>query len=265
MKIKNYHVAKSVEDAFEVLTQDNSNLIIAGGAWLRLSNKEVETAVDLSNCGLNEITETTDAFEIGAMVTLREIEKNKALLNHFSGIFNKGIAEVMGVAIRNLATIGGSVAGRYSFSDILTPLLGFKTEVVFLKKGKMSLEDFLVLRGKDQDILTKIIIQKEQGLGYVHKMKKTGLDFAVINVAITKSDEQIKIVVGARPSISVLALEAMKFINDQSVITDDVIEETAKKVVEELKFGKNSRASQEYREQLAYVYVKRGLKEVTAK
>ena len=79
------------------------------------------------------------------------------------------------------------------------------------------------------------------------------------------SDLQIKIAVGARPSISILAVESMKFINAQSVITDEVIEETAKKVVEELKFGTNSRGSQEYREQLAYVYVKRGLKEVTAK
>lgn len=265
MKIKNYHVAKSIEDAYEVLNKDASNLIIAGGAWLKLSNKVVEMAVDLSNCGLGEITETAETFEIGAMVTLRQIEKNEGLLNHFSGIFNQGVAGVMGVAIRNLATIGGSVAGRYSFSDILTPLLGFKTEVVFHKKGTMSLEDFLVLRGKDQDILTKIIIQKEQGVGYNYKMKKTGLDFAVVNVAITKSDEQIKIAVGARPSISILAVESMKFINAQANITDEVIEETAKKVVDELKFGTNSRGSQEYREQLAYVYVKRGLKEVTAK
>lgn len=265
MKINNYHVAKSVEEAYEVLNQNASNLILAGGAWLRMSTKEVDTAVDLSKCGLGEIVETKDAFEIGAMVTLREVEKHAGLLNHFSGVFNKSVNTIMGVAIRNLATIGGSVAGRYAFSDLLTPLLVFDTEVEFFDRGRMTLEDFLVSKGKHQDILTKIIIKKENGVAYYHTMKKTGLDFAVVNVAISKKDNQFKIAVGARPSVAVLAKEAMAYINAQEVVNEEVILETAKKASEELKFGSNQRASGEYREQLASVYVKRGLKEVAGK
>ena len=265
MKINNYHVAKSVEEAYEVLNQDASNLILAGGAWLRMSTKVVDTAVDLSKCGLDQIVETDDTFEIGAMVTLREVEKHAGLLNHFSGVFNQGIHAIMGVAIRNLATIGGSVAGRYAFSDLLTPLLVFKTEVEFFEKGRMTLEEFLALKGKHQDILTKIIIKKEKGVGYYYTMKKTGLDFAVLNVAISNVNNEFKIALGARPSVAMLAKEAMAFINKQEAVTEEVILEAAKIASEELKFGSNQRASSEYRTQLAGVYVKRGLKEVTTK
>ncbi len=55
----------------------------------------------------------------------------------------------------------------------------------------------------------------------------------------------------------------MEYVNNQKEITAEVIEETARIATEELKFGTNSRASKEYRIELAKVYIKRGLKEVT--
>ncbi len=263
MEIVNYFKAKTIEEAYEKLQENSSNLIIGGGAWLRLSSKTVDTAIDLEHVGINQIVETKEAFEIGAYTPLREVERNAALKKYFSGIINKGISGIMGVALRNLVTVGGSIAGKYSFSDFITPLLTVNTEVVLYKTGKMKLEDFLKLRSKEKDIITKIIIHKEETVGYYYKMKKTGLDFAVVNVGVTKTAGKYKIVVGARPSLAAFAIKAMEYINTQKEVTDEVIKETAKIAVEELKFGTNSKASKEYRTELAKVYIKRGLKEVT--
>lgn len=263
MEIVNYFKAKTVEEAYIKLQEDPANLIIGGGAWLRLSSKKVNTAIDLEFVGLDKIVETKTSIEIGAYVPLREVEKNEALSNLYSGIVNKGVNGIMGVALRNLVTIGGSIAGKYSFSDLITPLLALNTEVELYKAGKMSLQEFLKFRSKEKDILTKVIIHKEDGPGYFYKMKKTGLDFAVINVGITKHNGEIKIVVGARPSLAAFAAKAMEYINAQKEITDEVINETAQIAIEELKFGTNSRASKEYRTELARVYIQRGLKEVT--
>ncbi len=263
MEIVNYFKAKTVEEAYKKLQEDPSNLIIGGGAWLRLSSKTVNTAIDLEYVGLNQIKETENSIEIDAYVTLREVEKNEALSNLFSGIVNKGISGIMGVALRNLVTVGGSVVGKYSFSDFITPLLAVNTEVVLYKAGRMSLEDFLKLRTKEKDILLKIIIQKEEVLGYYYKMKKTGLDFAVVNVGVTNTLGHLKIVVGARPSLAAFAVKAMDYVNNQETVTDEVIEETANIAINELKFSTNSKASKEYRIELAKVYIRRGLKEVT--
>ena len=263
MEIVNYFKAKTVEEAYKKLQEDPANLIIGGGAWLRLSSKKVNTAIDLEFAGLDKIVVTKTSIEIGASVPLREVEKNEALGKLYSGIVNKGVKGIMGVALRNLVTLGGSIAGKYSFSDLITPLLALNTEVELYKAGKMSLEDFLKLRTREKDIITKIIIHKEDGIGYYYKMKKTGLDFAVINVAVVKKDGKFKIIVGARPSLATFALKAMEFINSQKDITDEVINETAQIAIDELKFGTNSKASKEYRIELAKVYIKRGLKEVT--
>jgi CO/xanthine dehydrogenase FAD-binding subunit len=132
--------------------------------------------------------------------------------------------------------------------------------LVFFKKGTISLQDFLDNRKMEKDILVKILLHKTEGRGYFHSMKKTHLDFAVINVAVTKSD-QVKITVGARPSLAVRAFKAEEYINNNP-ITEEAIIKAASIAKEEIKAGTNARASKEYRKELIEVYVKRGLMEV---
>lgn len=263
MKINSYHTVKSLEEAYNMLNENKQNAIVAGGAWMRLSSKEIETAIDLSGLGLDKIVETKDSFEIGSMTTLREVEKQEGLMKHYNGVLSDALNKIMGVPIRNVATIGGSIIGKYSFSDVLPPLVIMNVELEFYKKGKISLEDFLVSKDRSKDILVKIIIKKENGKGYFHCMKKTSLDFAVVNVAIGKKGDIFKIAVGARPSLVKFALEAMKFINEAKVITEEVIAETAEIAGGELKFGTNSKAGEDYRRNIAMAYIKRGLREVT--
>ena len=263
MKINSYHTVKSLEEASNLLDANKQNAIVAGGAWMRLSSKEIETAIDLSGLGLDQIVETEDAYEIGAMATLRQVEKQAGIKKHYDGALSNALSHMMGVPIRNLATIGGSIIGKYSFSDIITPLLVMNVELEFYKKGRISLEEFLASRDRSKDVLVKVIIKKEEAKGYFKKMQKTGLDFAVVNVAISKKDGLIKIAVGARPSLAKFADEAMEFINGKKVITEEVILETAEIAGKELKFGTNSKASEEYRRNIAIAYIKRGLREVT--
>ena len=263
MKINNYHFANSLEEAYNMLNENKQNAIVAGGAWMKLSSKEISTAIDLGNLGLDQIVETKDAFEIGCMTTLRQIEKQEGLLGHYNGILNEALSGIMGVPIRNLATIGGSVIGKYSFSDILTPLLVMNVDLEFYKKGIISLEEYLVSKDRSKDVLVKVIIKKEKGKGYFHAMKKSSLDFAVVNVAVSKQGDKFKIAVGARPSLTKFAEEAMKIVNTASKVTEEVIQEAALKAGEELKFGTNSKASEEYRRNISMAYIKRGLREVS--
>ena len=128
----------------------------------------------------------------------------------------------------------------------------------YLISQNFQAPDFI---GTSQDIITKIIIKKSDAKCYFYKMKKSALDFAVVNVAISKLDS-FKIAIGARPSVALLANEAMEYINSQEHVTDEVIEKTSELVKEGIKFGTNSKATKEYRKEIASVYVKRGIKEV---
>ena len=70
MTIREYKRVESLEEAWE-LNQKKANRVIGGMIWLKMSRGNVGTAIDISGLGLDQIEETEDAFEIGAMVTLR--------------------------------------------------------------------------------------------------------------------------------------------------------------------------------------------------
>jgi len=261
LKIKEYFKAPSLDQAYTALLEDDSNILIAGGAWLRQSNKLVNKAIDITMIGLNEITATDNTIEIGAMASLRQIETSDLVKKQCNGILCEAINHIMGVGIRNIATLGGSVMGKYAFSDLFTPLLVMDASLIFYKKGEMTVTDFLNTKKMEKDILIKIVLPKTNKIGYFHKVQKTRLDFAVVNVAVAKSDI-FDIAVGARPSITSRPEKAIEFINNQKEITEEVILETSKIAIAELKFSTNSKSSSEYRMLVAETYIKRGLREV---
>ncbi|TCO74622.1 FAD binding domain-containing protein [Marinisporobacter balticus] len=67
---------------------------------------------------------------------------------------------IIGVQLRNLVTVGGTVYARYGFLDFITALLALNVSVELYKEGRMSLEEFLQ-KSVQNDILVKIILYKD--------------------------------------------------------------------------------------------------------
>ncbi len=156
--IKNYVVAESLEQAYE-LNQKKNNVILGGTAWLKMGNRNIQTAIDLSNLGLDTIEEDDESFKIGCMCTLRQLEVDKNLNSYFDGAIEKSLIHIVGVQFRNCATIGGSVYSRFGFSDVLTCLLALDTYVELYKGGIIPLEVYKDM-DYDTDVLVRIIIKK---------------------------------------------------------------------------------------------------------
>ncbi len=265
MDIKHFHRAKSLEEAYQLLTENPKNILIGGGIWLKMSKPSVNTLIDLSELSLDQIIDRGDFIEVGAMVTLRDYEIHESIFALGDGFLSKGISEIYGVGFRNVATVGGTVAGRYPFSDLITPLLSLKVKLVFYPKLEMTLEAYMNSKTKMHNILTHIIIEKEKGKGFFYKVAKTSTEFATLNVAVFNNFNEMRIVVGSRPAGPILIHEAMDYLNSQKEITDEVLDKTVQLMLENTKFGSNYQASIEYRQQLAKAYVKRGIKEVMTK
>jgi len=261
VKINNYYKVSSLDEVYTLLKEKKNASIIAGGAWLKFSKKLID-AVDLSLLKINKVTEKEETFEIGCMTTLRGIETNEALRKYNDGIIPKCISEIMGLQIRNIATIGGTISGKYGFSDLITTLLALDTQLQFYKKDTISLEEFLKSKDHKKEILEKIIINKQIGKAKFIAIRKTSNDFAVLNVAVVKVNNKFRISVGARPLVAVLAKEAMEYINNQKVVNESIIMECAKIASNEIILGTNSKATKEYRKEICKVLIKRGLQEV---
>ena len=111
MTIREYKRVESLEEAWE-LNQKKANRVIGGMIWLKMSRGNVGTAIDISGLGLDQIEETEDAFEIGAMVTLRQLEEHPGLAAYTDGAMRESVRHIVGVQLRNLATVGGSIYFR---------------------------------------------------------------------------------------------------------------------------------------------------------
>ena len=112
--IQKYVRATSLEEAW-TLNQAKANRILGGMLWLRMGKGNVNTAIDLCDSGLDTIEENEDEFSIGAMATLRDIEIHEGLNTYTDNAVANAVKDIVGVQFRNMATVGGSIWGRFGF------------------------------------------------------------------------------------------------------------------------------------------------------
>lgn len=258
LTIKNYVRAKSLEEAYE-LNQKRRNRIIGGMMWLKMSRLSIDTAIDLCDLGLDKIEESEDKFRIGAMVTLRQLELHEGLRAYTGGEISKVVSSIVGVQFRNGATVGGSVFGRYGFSDVLTFLLSADTCVELYRGGIVPLEDF-VNRAYDRDILVSVIIKKRKAKFCYLTVRNAKTDFPVLACSLAKIDGEFRLSIGARPSRAMLVKDEKGLL--LGAVDEKSAEVFADYAAEVVPTSKNLRASAEYRTHLVRVLTKRALLEI---
>lgn len=141
LNIQNYKKVESIEEAYE-LNQKKANRIVGGMMWMRMGDNRINTAIDMSGLGLDKIEETEEEFKIGCMTSLRQLENHKGFNEYTNGCAKEALRHIVGVQFRNLATVGGSIYGRYGFSDVLTLLIGLDSYVELYKGGIVSLKEY---------------------------------------------------------------------------------------------------------------------------
>lgn len=160
MTIREYKRAESLEEAWQ-LNQKKPNRILGGMIWLKMETINVGTAIDLSGLGLDTIEETEDCFSIGAMVTLRQLEQHPGLAAYTHGAMRETVRHIVGVQLRNLATVGGSIYSRFGFSDVLTMFLAMDCDVELYKGGILPLQEY-AQRPYDRDVLVRLIVKRHR-------------------------------------------------------------------------------------------------------
>ena len=161
------------------------------------------TAFDLCDLGLNTIEETEDAFSIGAMATLRDIEMHAGLNAYADGAVANAVKDIVGVQFRNMATVGGSIWGRFGFTDVLTVFLAMDSYVELYKGGIIPLEQFAKMK-KDNDILVRLIVKKTPCKIVYSSVRNQRTDFPVIACAVSFMNGQYHAAIGARPARAML-------------------------------------------------------------
>ena len=253
--IQKYVRAQSLEEAY-ALNQSRRNRIIGGMLWLKMSKLNIATAIDLSGLGLDAIEETEDAFSIGAMVTLRQLEQHRGLNRYLGGAAAEAVGSIVGVQFRNMATVGGSLWGRFGFSDVLTLFLAADSYVELYKGGIVPLAQFAAMK-PDRDILVRLIVKKTPGSFAYRSMRIQRTDFPVLACAVSRLNGCCCASAGARPHKAILLRD------EEGLLAEGITEESASafadSVARRCPTGSNLRGSAAYRTHLIRVLVKRAI------
>ena len=255
ISIQNYVQAQSLQEAYE-LNQKKRNRILGGMLWLKTSNISVSTAIDLSQLGLDTIEETEDSFLIGAMVSLRQLELHDRLNAYSQGAVANAVQDIVGVQFRNMATVGGSIFGRFGFSDVMTVFLAMETYVELYQGGIIPLEQFASMK-KDRDILVRLIVKKAPASFNYQAVRNSRTDFPILTCAVSQLNGEYRAVIGARPGLA-------KVLHDTTgILASGITAESAKAFAEfsakNMKTGENIRGSAAYRTHLIRVLTERAL------
>ena len=254
MTIREYKRAESLEEAWQ-LNQKRPNRVLGGMIWLKMENINVGTAIDLSGLGLDTIEESDDGFSIGAMVTLRQLELHPGLAAYTDGAVRESVRHIVGVQLRNLATVGGSIYSRFGFSDVLTMFLALNASVELYKGGVVPLTEY-AQRPYDRDILVRVLVPKENARFVYQSVRNSQTDFPVLTCAAAKlADGSIRAAIGARPGKAVLYTAAP----EAGEAAEEFAARLAAEVQADIKTESNLRGGAEYRRHLAGVLTKRAV------
>ena len=248
---------KTVEEAYELAIKNKTAPMLAGGCWLRLGRRTWPAVIDMSGLNLRYVRKEDNEFVIGAMATQGDVERFGPLQTFCGGAVVRGIKEILGVQFRNMATMGGSVASKFGFSDIIPALLAVHADIVTYKGGRMSMQEYMNYREKD--ILVEIRIPNHEVPVAIEALRISRGDFPYLTGSIRHDDTGYKIYIGTRPGAPQLAVKASALISEKGLAA---LDEAAQIASEELVFQKNSHASKEYRVEMAKAMIRRLVKEV---
>ncbi|MCH3988248.1 MAG: FAD binding domain-containing protein [Lachnospiraceae bacterium] len=259
-----YVKAGTLDEAWQ-LNQSKGSHILGGMQWMKMSSAAYGTVIDLSGLGLDKITETEGGWQIGCMVTLRRLEECESLEAYTDGALKEALRHIVGVQFRNMATIGGTVAGKYGFSDVLTILRVMDVDVELYHRGKTELGEFLKLP-YDNDIVTGITIHRSRTpLAFAYRsMRNTETDLPTLTCAAVIDGHSVRFAIGARPGVAVTFEEDLpEQVQRAGGAADSEIRAFAdavgKRAADAIPVNSNMRGSAEYRKNLTEVLIKRNM------
>ena len=272
-----YSSPATLQEALGLLA-DGSAKVLAGGMSLiplmKLRLAVPEHVVDMSRVpGLAFIQQAQDGIHIGAMTTHYQIESSPVLRSGCP-LLAETASHIGDVQVRNMGTIGGSVAHSDPAADYPAALFALEARVRLASaRGERTLAigDFLVdtftTALEPGEIVVEIIVPVESrgaGVSY-QKMHQPASGFAIVGAAarIERSNGGIGL---ARVGITGLASKAYRATNVESILqsTGDV-DKAAAVVADGVEANSDLSASADYRRHMARVYTARALRQALAR
>ena len=271
-----YHAPSTLDDALSLLGDDGDAKILAGGHSLIPMMKqrlaEPDALIDLGKIdGLSYVNETDGGIAIGAMTTYYDII-NSAAVQANAPALAEAADMVADPQVRNMGTIGGSLAHSDPAADLPAVMLALGAEMVASSSGgsrAISADDFFVdlftTALDPNEILTEIRIPSQganSGAAYA-KMANKASHYAIVGVAASVTVEGGS-VTAARIGVTGSGASATRASDSEARLIGsagdaDAIRSAAGRAANGIEMNEDIHASAEYREHLTKVFALRAI------
>lgn len=272
-QLKTYLRPDSIQEALSLLQQGGrAARLIGGGIDLALYlPPDVTTLIDLSRLPLSSIEEGSNGITIGATATMTEVLEHPAIGSYLNGVIVTTLRQVASPLLRNLATIGGTLASTHPWSDVIPLFLALGAEVTLV--GETNERIPLSTLYTSHERFSRMIItavhlsQPVAGTAAAFcKFSRTGFDIALLNCAcfVHRNAErcvEARFVIGGTPRLASFLPAAEEALAGKN-FTEETIEGVAQIACDSADVRDDRRASAEYRRDLVYAGVKRCLTEI---
>jgi carbon-monoxide dehydrogenase medium subunit len=264
-----YFAPASLDEALGLI--DAGAKPLAGGMSLiplmKLRLAAPDQVVDLRNItSLNYIREADGRVCIGALSTHYEIESSP-LIRSRAPLLSETASNIGDVQVRNMGTVGGSVAHADPAADYPAALLASDAEIVVANSSgtrTVSAADYFVdaftTALEPGDIITEIRVPVEHALTGVsyQKLAQAASGFAIVGVAARVGREKDRITMA---SVGVTGVSPKPFKAPITLdgTTEDSIRRASKSLTAEDVLS-DLHASAEYRLAMARVYCARAIR-----
>jgi aerobic carbon-monoxide dehydrogenase medium subunit len=272
-----YHRANSVEEAISLLGryEDEAKLIAGGHSLiplLKLRFAQPKHLIDVRKIPqLHGIHEADGAVVIGAATTHWLVESSE-LLQRTLPIVAEAAAQIGDPQVRNMGTIGGSLAHADPAADLPAVMLVVNAEMTAVgPKGSRTIKaadffvDLLTSALAPDEVLTqiRIPIPKAGTGGAYEKFPHPASRYAMVGVAAVVGVGGGKIQ-SAQVAITGLATKATRAAGVEQALAGQTannatLEAAAKRAAEGLDVRGDTQGSEEYKRNLAVTYTRRAL------
>ncbi|MDR5709336.1 MAG: xanthine dehydrogenase family protein subunit M [Armatimonadota bacterium] len=272
-----YVRAHSIEEAIQLLQRygDRAKLLAGGHSLLplmKLRLAQPEVLIDLGRVQeLRGVREDTGALLIGAMTTHDEIARNP-LVQQQCPLLAETASQIGDIQVRNMGTIGGSLAHADPAADYPAAVLALEAEILCQGPGGARtvratewFVDLLTTALRPEEVITQVRVPvRRPGQGYAYvKMPHPASGYSLIGVACLVTLEG-GVCREARVAITGVGPKAVRLERVEGALVgkaldEAVVAEAAKVAADGLEATDDLYASAEYKRHLATVYTKRAV------
>jgi len=266
-----YSAPATLQEALQLIA-DGERKVLAGGMSLvplmKLRLAQPEHIVDIARIpDLNHITESGGVVHIGATATHHEIESSTVIRGRCP-LLAEAASHIGDTQVRNMGTIGGSIAHADPAADYPASLLALeaKIRIASAKSDRLVAAsnfflDAFTTAVEPGEMVVEILVNSEEPLeGYRYeKVPHPASGFAVVGIAarIKKSGGKIAL---ARIGVTGLAAHAFRATEAERLLESGADIATAAAVVPQgHEPNADLYASADYRRHLARVWAARAL------